>query len=80
MFFIRKNSNSPILGSVEVETEAIPRSLQLQVQVETPKAKRVTHSSSRKMLSSKSKDTVIVDLEAMEIKFESPMAENVPKI
>ena len=63
--------HGPIAGSVEVEVEAAPQSLQLQIQEEAPKVKWVTRSSMKKTLSNKSKDTVIANLDPTEAKFDS---------
>lgn len=51
-----------IAGIVEVKAKVVPKPLQVQVQEGTPKTKRVTHSSTRKTLTTKIKGTIIVDL------------------
>ena len=67
------------MGSFEVEVEVTLQPLQLQVHEEVPKVRRITHSSTRKEVSSKSKDKITVDLDLEEAKFSSkqPTVDNV---
>ena len=65
-----------VAGPLEAELEAVPETLQLQVQEVTPKGRRITRSSTKKALIAKSKSTVTVDLEAEE---DPPMADNLPE-
>ena len=65
-----------VVGPIEVEVEAIPEPLQLQVQEATPKSKRVTRSSTKKASIVRNKNTITVDLEVAE---DPPMADNIPE-
>ncbi len=50
-------------AEVEVKVEVIPKSLQLQVQEEVPKFRRIARSNTKKVESSKEKRRVTVNLD-----------------
>ena len=76
----QKQTNQSVPNSVasplEVELEEILKTLQLQVQEETLKNKRITRLSTKKAAIARRKNTITIDLEAME---DLPMVDNLPE-